>query len=73
MAVQVKSCACGTNNWVSMMSDRIQSLGHEEILWCKECGTVKKISLPHGATSERTLDYRQPKTALNTNLELVKK
>ncbi len=57
----VKSCSCGNNSWISIMSHRIDSLGFEETLWCKDCGTVKKIVKVNGTPNERTIDYRQPK------------
>jgi len=55
-----KSCACGNNEWIQIDTQRIESLGYEEVLWCKSCGTVKKTSKSNGAIHERTLDYRRP-------------
>ena len=59
MPIQVKACACGDNQWISILSYRISSLGFEEVLWCKCCGTVKRIVKPNGS-NERTIDYSQP-------------
>ena len=61
MPVQVKVCACSHNEWVEISSQRIESLGYEVVLWCKDCGTVKRTCKPNGSPDERTLDYRQPK------------
>jgi len=73
MPIQVKACACGTDQWISMMSHRIESLGYEEILWCKECGTIKKISIPNGSNRERTLDYRKPRSyEIRESLKVIK-
>jgi len=67
----VKTCYCGTNDWVSLMTTRIDSLGYEELLWCKDCGTIKRICKPNGSPNTRTLDYRHPKNS-SVSLQVVK-
>ena len=56
----LKSCSCGTNEWTSIMNKRIDSLGYEEVLWCKVCGTIAAVSKSNGASQERVLSYQQP-------------
>ena len=72
MPIQVKACACGRNDWISISSTRVPSLGHEEVLWCKECGTIKKISCPNGVAQERTLDYRKPNSYEAREIRVIK-
>jgi len=70
MPVDTKSCNCGSNEWILILSRRIDSLGTEKVEWCKNCGTVKLSSIPNGAATERTIDYRVPENA--PSLRLVK-
>ena len=60
-----KSCGCGNNEWQSINSYRLPSLGHEEVLWCKNCGTIKLISRFNAQPVETTVDYRIPKNFVN--------
>jgi len=71
MPISTKNCNCGTNNWVLIHTQRIDSLGSEKIEWCKNCGTVKKSTIPNGSPNERTLDYRVPENI--THLKMIKK
>ena len=71
MPINTKACNCQSSNWVLITSNRIESLGTEKVEWCKDCGTIKKSSIPNGATQERTLDYRVPANV--THLKLMKK
>ena len=72
MPQQTKNCACGMNDWISISTNRIESLGYTEVLWCKDCGTIKHICNPNGAPNYRLLDYRQPKNESKGGLQVIK-